>query len=230
MRTRIKICGITRKVDVETAIEAGVDALGFVFYSKSPRYISPVEAKEIIKIIPAWVSIVGLFVNSTFEEINRVSDVSGLTHLQLHGDETVKACKMLNRPVIKAIRIPFQGSSEINLYDENIKKLLLSSRDYLEYCSAVLFDSFSDGYGGSGESFDWSYLDSISKYFGNNWVLSGGLDAANISKVVKQYSPPCIDVSSGVEEKKCGKLQKGSKDKLKIISFVNAVNLASNKI
>ncbi len=230
MRTRIKICGITRKKDVESAVEAGVDALGFVFYPKSPRYISPIQAKEIIKNIPAWVNIVGLFVNSTIDEINRVSDLSGLTHLQLHGDESIKACKMLGRPVIKAIRIPIESSSDKSFDDKDIKNLLLSSKDYLEYCSAILFDSFSAGYGGSGKNFDWSNLENISKLFGNNWVLSGGLNVVNISEVVKKYSPPCIDVSSGVEQNKYGKLQKGIKDKLKINSFVKAVNLANNEI
>ena len=228
MRTRIKICGITRKKDVESAVEAGVDALGFVFYSKSPRYIPPVKVKEIIKNIPAWVNIVGLFVNSTTDEINKTSDLLGLTHLQLHGDETIEACKMLNRPVIKAIRIPNSNSSNKSSYDKNIENLLLTSKDYLEYCTAILFDSFSAEYGGSGKNFDWSNLNTISKLFVNNWVLSGGLSIENVAEAIKKYSPPCIDVSSGVEERKYGKLQKGIKDKLKIESFVNAVNLAKS--
>ena len=109
MRTRVKICGLTRPDDVIFAVKAGADALGFVFYKQSPRYVSPEVARELANLVPAWVSTVGLFVNSEFNEISEVADYVGVSHVQLHGDEPETLCKRISRPVIKAIRLPTSG-------------------------------------------------------------------------------------------------------------------------
>ena len=222
MRTRIKICGLTREEDVESVLEAGVDALGFVFYSSSPRFVSPARARQLINLCPAWVSTVGLFVNSSREEILRTSDTSGINQIQLHGDESINDCKKLFRPVVKAIRIPTKKNPNKRDYDNMLNQLIESKR-YLEFCSAVLFDADSPSFGGSGKSFDWNVLNQVGSIFGRKWVLSGGLNEKNILSAINLYKPPSIDVSSGVETTQNGSTIKGVKDREKIKVFVNKV-------
>ncbi len=222
MRTRIKICGLTREEDVESVLEAGVDALGFVFYSSSPRFVSPERARQLINLCPAWVSTVGLFVNSSREEILRTSDISGINQIQLHGDESVNDCKKLFIPIVKAIRIPTKKNPNKLDYDNMLNQLIESKR-YLEFCSAVLLDADSPSFGGSGKSFDWNVLNQVGSIFGRKWVLSGGLNEKNILSAINLYKPPSIDVSSGVETTQNGSTIKGVKDREKIKVFVNKI-------
>ncbi len=228
MRTRIKICGLTREQDVSAAIEAGVDALGFVFYKKSPRFLSPERARELIDICPAWVCKVGLFVNSSQVEINRISQISGINQIQLHGDEILEDCLNLKRPIIKALRINDKKHLNRSEYD-NLIDQLIESKKYLKFCDAILLDSNSSQFGGSGQSFNWNILDDVYSILGNKWVLSGGLSIENVSLAIKSFRPPAIDISSGVEVTENGILIKGVKDKQKIKKFVNAVHDADNK-
>lgn len=222
MRTRIKICGLTREEDVESVLEAGVDALGFVFYSSSPRFVSSERARQLINLCPAWVSTVGLFVNSSREEILRTSDISGINQIQLHGDESVNDCKKLFRPVVKAIRLQTKKNPNKLDYDNMLNQLIESKR-YLEFCSAVLLDADSPSFGGSGKSFDWNVLNQVGSIFGRKWVLSGGLNEKNILSAINLYKPPSIDVSSGVETTQNGSTIKGVKDREKIKVFVNKI-------
>ena len=219
MRTRVKICGLTRPDDVIFAVKAGVDALGFVFYERSPRYISPEVARELANLVPAWVSTVGLFVNSEFNEISEVADYVGVSHVQLHGDESETLCKRINRPVIKAIRLPTSGIID----QASLSKLAKMSKSYLNCCSAVLLDSDTQSYGGSGKTFKWEILDELVSQFNGKWVLSGGLNTGNIEQVMTRFNPPFVDVSSGVELQDVDKKRSGIKDHNKIEDFLKMV-------
>ena len=226
MRTRIKICGLTREQDVDAAIEAGVDALGFVFYKESPRSVSAARARELIRLVPAWVSTVGLFVNASRAEILSVADQAGVSHLQLHGDESPEECAGLGRPVIKAIRV--KTGLDGPRVSQEISRVCGLVRAYAD-CQALLFDSESQGYGGSGQAFDWGLLEATLAQFPARratWVLSGGLESDSVGIAVKRLSPPCVDVSSGVESLKDGKPLRGIKDAARIASFVDAVRVA----
>ncbi|OUT97421.1 MAG: hypothetical protein CBC01_06150 [Betaproteobacteria bacterium TMED41] len=229
MRTRIKICGLTREEDVEAVLDAGVDALGFVFYDSSPRYVSPAKARKLVSLCPAWVSTVGLFVNSSREQILKTSDISGINHIQLHGDESPSDCNNLQRPVVKAIRLPVKNNPNKLDYD-NLLIQLLESKKYLEFCSAVLLDAHSSGFGGSGQSFNWSVLSEVKSILSNKWVLSGGLNIKNITTAIKLYKPPSIDISSGVETRLNGLTLKGVKDKEKIKIFVDTVSNIDSEV
>ena len=219
MRTRVKICGLTRPDDVICAVKAGADALGFVFYKRSPRYVSPEVARELANLAPAWVSTVGLFVNSGFDEISEVADFVGVSHIQLHGDEPEILCKRINRPVIKAIRLPTSGMIE----QATVDKLAKMSKSYLTWCSAILLDSDTQSYGGSGKTFKWEVLDELVPQFNGKWVLSGGLNTGNIEQVMARFNPPFVDVSSGVELKSVGKKRPGIKDHNEIEDFLKMV-------
>ncbi len=226
MRTRVKICGLTREQDIDAAVEAGVDALGFVFYSQSPRSVSARRARELIRQVPAWVSTVGLFVNASRSEMLAISDEAGISHLQLHGDEPPGDCIGLGRPVIKAIRVKtaLQGAA----VSEELSRLSDQVRAYVD-CQALLFDSESTGYGGSGQAFDWGILEALLAQFPlrkATWVLSGGLESGSVGSAIARLSPPCVDVSSGVESLKDGKPLRGIKDAARIASFVDAVRAA----
>ena len=219
MRTRVKICGLTRLEDVIFAVKAGADALGFVFYKKSPRYVSPEVARELANMAPAWVSTVGLFVNAGFNEISEVADYVGVSHVQLHGDESETLCKRINRPVIKAIRLPTSGIIDQAIL-ENLAKM---SKSYLDCCSAVLLDSDTQTYGGSGKTFKWEVLEELVPLFNGKWVLSGGLNTSNIEQVMTRFNPPFVDVSSGVELKDVVKKRPGIKDHNEIEDFLKMV-------
>ena len=219
MRTRVKICGLTRPDDVIFAVKAGADALGFVFYKRSPRYVCPEVARELVNLVPAWVSTVGLFVNSEFNEISEVADYVGISHVQLHGDEPETLCKRINRPVIKAIRLPTSGI----IGRANVDKLAKMSKGYLDCGSAVLLDSDTQSFGGSGQTFKWEVLDELIPQFNGKWVLSGGLNTGNIEQVITRFNPPFVDVSSGVELKELGKKRPGIKDHNEIEDFLKTV-------
>ena len=219
MRTRVKICGLTRPDDVMFAVKAGADALGFVFYKRSPRYVSPEVARELTDLVPAWVSTVGLFVNSGFDEVSEVADYVGVSHVQLHGDEPEALCERINRPVIKAIRLPTSGIID----RAGLDKFTKMSKSYLNYCAAVLLDSDTRNYGGSGETFKWEVLDELAPHFNGKWVLSGGLNKGNIKQAMTRFNPPFVDVSSGVELKDVGKKRPGIKDHSEIEDFLKTV-------
>jgi phosphoribosylanthranilate isomerase len=224
MRTRIKVCGLTRESDVDAAVAAGVDAVGFVFYAASPRAVSASQARALVRRLPAWVSAVGLFVNAPRDTILRVANEAGLSHIQLHGDESPADCQGLGRPVIKAIRVktgltPAASGAEA----DRVAQLVQDFSD----CQAVLFDADSAGFGGSGQAFDWSIL---SRAFAKapalraTWVLSGGLESGSVGQAIAAIAPPCVDVSSGVEVIQGGSTVKGVKDAQRIAQFVAAVN------
>ncbi|MBI5898726.1 MAG: phosphoribosylanthranilate isomerase [Rhodocyclales bacterium] len=203
-RTRIKICGITREQDLDAAVEAGVDALGFVFYSPSPRYVSPRRAAELLARVPAFVKTVGLFVNEPAADISAVLEQLPLDLLQFHGDENAAYCAAFRRPWIKAARVK-------------------PGTDLLEYAgrfagatgvAGLLLDAHVEGYGGGGQTFDWSLIPSLLPL---PIILSGGLHPGNVAEAVRKVRPWAVDVSSGVES------TKGIKDVQKISEFIAGV-------
>jgi len=205
-RTRIKICGITRTEDAFAAVNCGVDALGLVFDQASPRYVSVEQAQKLIQTLPAFVSKVGLFVNTNAEEIVNIINKVSLDYLQFHGDEDEAFCSRFSKPYIKAIRI----KPEIDLV-ENISKF--------KSASAILIDSWHPELaGGTGETFDWSLLNGLPKENTPAIILAGGLDEENVYPAVKMLRPYAVDVSSGVEE------SPGIKSAEKIRNFVYEVN------
>jgi phosphoribosylanthranilate isomerase len=214
-RTRIKICGLTRTEDVQTAIAAGADAIGLVFYPKSPRYVSPEIAAGLIAAVPPFVTSVGLFVNAAQQEIvNTVRQVP-VSLLQFHGDETLEQCcamaHAVNRPFLRALRIGTEMTGA------DLLKYELNYRAASKLFAGLLLDAFVDGYGGGGKVFDWSL---IPKELAPRVVLSGGLSVQNATEAVLQVRPYAVDISSGVE------LSKGVKDPAKIRSFIGAVRQA----
>lgn len=203
-RTRIKICGLTRDEDVQAAVEAGADAIGFVFYAPSPRFVSFERAAALARGIPPFVSLVGLFVNASREFVEQARAVVSLQVLQFHGDESEADCNGYGLPYIKAARMR-QGF------------------DLLKYAAAfpraqgLLLDAFVEGYGGGGETFDWSLIPSK---LPQPLILSGGLNAGNVAEAVRRVRPWAVDVSSGVE------VAKGIKDAARITEFVAGVQNA----
>ncbi len=203
-RTRIKICGLTRSEDVLAAVNAGADAIGLVFYPPSPRYVSIEQAQRLAQDVPPFVSLVGLFVNATPEEVHAVLAAVPLTLLQFHGDEDEAYCRQFDRPYIKAARV----QPGLNL---------------LEYAASfpsargLLLDAFVEGYGGGGKTFDWSLIPS---HLSLPVILSGGLEPANVTAAIEAVKPAAVDVSSGVEQ------AKGIKDAGKITAFIAGVHKA----
>ena len=214
-RTRIKICGLTRPQDVQSAIAAGADAVGFVFYAKSPRYIAAAAAGQLIAQIPPFVAPVGLFVNATAEEVQAIITQAPIALLQFHGDETLEQCaaiaKAVNRPFIRAIRVK-EGMQPADLL-----KYESDYRAASTLFTGLLLDTFVDSYGGSGKVFDWSL---IPENIAPRVVLSGGLSAQNATDAVLRVRPYAVDISSGVEQ------DKGIKDAEKIRAFITAVRVA----
>ncbi|MDQ7010844.1 MAG: phosphoribosylanthranilate isomerase [Mariprofundaceae bacterium] len=201
-RTRIKVCGITRLEDALAASALGVDAVGFVFYDRSPRYITPMKAAAIIRQLPPFVSAVGLFVNPTQEEIDDVLKYCPLGVVQLHGDESPEFCDAQERRVIKAIAV---GSAED----------LKQARGYA--CPLLLDARAPEGiYGGTGEAFDWSLLEGFEHH--HPLILAGGLDEHNVEAALCVRQWFALDVSSGVET------SPGIKDAEKMKAFVQRVN------
>ncbi|MCE1244256.1 phosphoribosylanthranilate isomerase [Oryzomicrobium sp.] len=206
---RIKICGLTRESDVAAAVAAGADALGFVFYAKSPRAVSAERAAELVRAVPPFVTVVGLFVNPAPDEVDAVLDRVPLNLLQFHGDESEAECRRYRRPYLKAARMK-------------------AGVDLLKYAAdfpsarGLLLDTFVEGYGGSGQTFDWSLIPAPAvRDF--SIVLSGGLDAGNVADAIRAIRPAAVDVSSGVELHEGGKPVKGVKDPERIRAFIAAV-------
>ncbi len=219
-RTRIKICGLTREQDVDAAVEAGADAIGFVLYAPSPRAVSPERAAELARRLPPFVTPVLLFVNANATEIIATKRLFTLALAQFHGDESPAACDEAGFSYLKAARIPLDDSAAN--FD-----LVKYAQDYSN-AQAILLDAQVEGYGGGGKTFNWSLLPAN---VNAHLVLSGGLSAANVTDGILQVRPRCkslaVDVSSGVEvDAPGGGTVKGIKDPEKIIQFVAAVRRA----
>jgi len=207
--TSIKICGLSTPETVQTAINAGADFLGFVFYPPSPRHVSPKQAADLIKDLPPHVRSVGLFVDPTDEDIENALKHPALNMIQLHGSETPERLKEIqtrfNLPLIKAIRVGAAAD-------------LIGIEEFEPHCDWLLFDAKpknADLPGGTGHTFDWSILDNLK--IEKPWMLSGGLTVKNLSEALLHLKPPAVDVSSGVES------TRGTKDADKIIEFIQTV-------
>ncbi len=189
-RTRIKICGITNLEDARFAAGALVDYLGFIFYEKSPRYIEPGEAGAIINWLEGPEK-VGVFVNQPLDDVNRIAKETGLDYVQLHGDESVEYCELVEKPIIKVIHIQ----------EETVPYLLKHQIDqYSEVADFLLFDTKIDGlWGGTGKSFDWDMLTEAD--IDIPFFLSGGLNAENIGEAIETVQPHAVDISSSLEQK-----------------------------
>jgi phosphoribosylanthranilate isomerase len=214
-RTRIKICGITREEDVRSAVAAGADALGFVFYPPSPRFVTAAQAGALIAALPPFVTPVALFVNAGVEEVAEVARQAPFALLQFHGDETPAQCAA----IAEAVRRPFMRVFRVKP-DTTAADLLEYEHQYRAASplfSSLLLDTYVDAYGGAGKVFDWSL---IPKELAPRVVLSGGLSANNATDAVARVRPFAVDISSGVEA------QKGIKDARKIAAFIDAVRAA----
>ena len=206
-QVKVKICGMTNLKDVKVAVDGGVDAVGFIFYKKSPRSVTMQAVREIVLELPPFVDSVGVFVNETAEQINKIADHCKLDRVQLHGDESPAFCKKIRRRVIKAIRV-----KDI----QSLKKL----SDYP--VSSFLLDTFSeDQYGGTGKVFDWNLAYPAKKY--GPIILAGGLTPINVRQAIQRIKPYGVDVCSGVES------QPGIKDHNKMKAFLKNVK-AERKI
>ena len=206
MAVRVKICGITRAQDLHAACDAGADALGFVFYEKSPRHVTIAAAASLVRELPPFVQAVGLFVNADPAFIESVLQAVPLDLLQFHGDETPAACARFGRPFIKAVRV------------NRDTDLLKCAADF-EAARGLLLDAFVPGVpGGTGERFDWSL---IPANLPKPVILSGGLTPGNVTEAVQRVRPWAVDVSSGVEA------AKGIKDAHKIAQFIAKAKEAS---
>ena len=221
-RTRIKICGLTRESDLDAAVEAGADAIGFVLYPKSPRYVRLERATELARRLPPFVTPVLLFVNEDTAKIRASCAMVTGAMAQFHGDELPddcwQACGEGQRAYLRAARIPM--GEEGRGFD-----LLKFAQDFSQ-AQAILLDAQVDGYGGGGHTFNWSLLPpNVNAHL----VLSGGLNAANVIDGISQLRPRCkslaVDVSSGVEVPG----QKGIKDPARIRAFVAAVRQADQQ-
>lgn len=202
MRTRVKICGITRPQDALMAASAGCDAIGLVFYADSLRNVSVEQAVEIITSLPAFVAPVGLFVNAETDRIDAVLSKVRLSFLQFHGDETPEQCRQFGMPYIKAIRVR-PGAN-----------LLQYAAAYGD-ASALLFDTYTEGVaGGTGQAFDWKLIPAD---LPQPVILAGGLNAGNVGMAIRQIRPFAVDVSGGVEA------AKGIKDADKLAAFMRGV-------
>lgn len=208
LRTRIKFCGITQLSDALEAVRLGVDALGFVFYPPSPRNIEVEKAAEIIAQLPAFVSCVGLFVNSSQKSIQQVLQSTAIDTLQFHGDESAEECQRYGKPYLKAIRM----KQDINLES--------AAKEY-STASALLLDAYTQGVpGGTGETFDWARIpSSLSKPV----ILAGGLSIDNVAYAIQKVNPYAVDVSGGIELVLEQGQAKGIKDAAKMAAFVNEV-------
>jgi phosphoribosylanthranilate isomerase len=202
---KIKICGITNLEDAMAAAEDGADALGFIFYKKSPRYVDPGKAAEIIHQLPPFITPVAVFVNEREEKIRDIQFTTGIKVLQFHGDERPEFCDRFATRVIKAFQVKDK---------DTIKHMA----HY--HVGAFLLDSYKDGlHGGTGTTFDW-HLAVVAKTFGRV-VLAGGLTPENVAEAVKLVQPYGVDVAGGVER------EKGLKDHAKLKKFITEVRRAS---
>ena len=206
-QVKVKVCGMTSLKDALNAVEGGADAVGFIFYKKSPRSVTMKTVREIVLELPPFVDTVGVFVDETAEQINKIADYCNLDIIQLHGDESPTFCKKIRRKVIKAFRIKDMQS---------VKKISNFQ------VSGFLLDTFSEKlHGGTGKVFDWN-LALPAKKFGPV-IMAGGLTPNNVQQAVRQIRPYGVDVCSGVES------EPGIKDHKKVRAFLKNAN-AGRKI
>jgi phosphoribosylanthranilate isomerase len=209
---RVKVCGIANPEDAQAAVEAGAHALGFVFYSASPRYVAPERAASIISELPPFVTTVGVFVNRSRGEVERVAEQARLYAVQLHGDESPRDCIGYRIPVIKAFRpSPIDRFPDLALYP----------------VSAVLMDAHVPGtWGGSGKTLDWHslarHLESVSPTVRARLILAGGLTARNVAEAVRIVRPFAVDICSGVE------VSPGKKSHTLMKELIHALHYASS--
>lgn len=204
---RVKICGITCAGDAEMAAAAGADALGLVFYAKSPRYVTPEQAAEIARSVPPFVPLVGLFVNAPPQEVNDILATVPLNLLQFHGEETAPYCEQFRRPYIKALRM----KPEMDV----VAAMAAHPR-----ARGFLLDAYRPGVpGGTGESFDWQR---VPRESGQHIILAGGLTPENVSEAIRVAVPGAVDVSGGVE------MAPGRKDPQRVAAFVRAARETQN--
>jgi len=200
-RIKIKVCGTTNLKDALFAVDSGADAIGFIFYKKSPRYILQKDAKDIVAKLPPFVETVGVFVNETSDRVNRIAEQCKLTAIQLHGDESPAFCRRIKRRVIKAFRVKdtnsFKGMADYDV-------------------SGFLLDSYNEeSKGGTGKTFDWNLALRAKKQ--GPIILAGGLNPYNVYTAIHRVKPYGVDVCSGVEK------SPGIKDSVKIDEFIKSV-------
>ena len=200
-RVKIKVCGTTNLKDALFAVDSGADAIGFIFYKKSPRYILQKEVKDIVAKLPPFVETVGVFVNETSDRVNRIAEQCKLTAIQLHGDESSAFCRRIKRRVIKAFRVKdtnsFKGMADYDV-------------------SGFLLDSYNEeSKGGTGKTFDWNLALRAKKQ--GPIILAGGLNPYNVYTAIHRVKPYGVDVCSGVEK------SPGIKDSVKIDEFIKSV-------
>ncbi|QSP93752.1 phosphoribosylanthranilate isomerase [Marinobacter salinisoli] len=202
MNVRAKICGLTRAEDIRGAVESGADAVGLVFYEPSPRSVTAEQAAELARYVPAFVSLVGLFVNPTEAFVRNVIERVPLDLLQFHGDETPEFCNQFNRRWIKAIRVKTDGQIEQAFSDFHM-------------ACGILVDAWDpERYGGTGQSFNWNLIPQNRPM---PLILAGGLSSDNVLRAIEQVQPWAVDVSGGVEK------QKGIKDRSRMFNFMKEV-------
>ena len=207
MRTRVKICGITRPEDARAAALLGADAIGLVFYAASPRAVSMAQAQTIVRALPAFVTVVGLFVDAAPAEIKEVLQSVRIDTLQFHGHETAEQCGRYRRPYIKALRMSEDAD------------VAACARDYAD-AAALLLDTYHEKIaGGTGTPFDWSR---VPANVDTPIILAGGLTPQNVAAAVRQVRPYGVDVSGGVES------AKGIKDTQKMTAFIQEVHRADS--
>ncbi len=209
MRCKVKICGITNAADAQMAVEAGADAVGFVFYRKSPRRVEADVVKAIVSELPPFVLPVGVFVNEDVRIVRDLMDECGLALVQLHGDEPASYCERLGRPILKAIRLRDRGSF-----------LALAEFQGRAQVRGFVVDAFcEEAYGGTGQTTDWNLAAEAAK--AAKILLAGGLTPENVGEAIKKVRPYGVDVSSGVEA------SPGKKDPEKVRAFIRAVREVS---
>lgn len=210
LHVKVKICGITNEQDAQVAVEAGADALGFIMYRKSPRFVEAAIVKRIIDGLPPFVAAVGVFVNEEAATVRRSMDECGLTLAQLHGDESAAYCEGLGRPSMKALRFKDRGSF-----------LALAEFQGRSNVRAFVLDAFSNqAYGGTGQTIDWALAAEAAR--ASRVLLAGGLTPENVGEAIRQVRPYGVDVSSGVE------VRPGQKDHAKVQAFIHAARLVSS--
>lgn len=204
---KVKICGITNREDAAIAVAAGADALGFVMYRKSPRFVEPAVARAIITGLPPFVLAVGVFVNEEAQRVRGLVDECGFALAQLHGDESAGYCQQLGRPALKAIRLKDRGTF-----------LALGEFQGRANVRGFLIDAFSDqAYGGTGQTVDWTLAKEAAR--STPIILAGGLTPMNVAEAIAHVRPYGVDVSSGVEQ------SPGKKDPDKVKAFIQVARL-----
>jgi phosphoribosylanthranilate isomerase len=219
-RTRVKICGITRVGDARAAADAGADAIGLVFWPGTPRMVTHAQARSIVAALPPYVSVVGLFVDPEPQAVRDALDAVPIDVLQFHGNEPAPFCRAFGRRYVKAIAVR-----------EDVD--LIESLSPYDDAAGLLFDAFRAGDlpGGTGRVFDWGRLSAdVRARLRVPLILSGGLDADNVERAIREVEPSAVDVSSGVEERAGdGSPRRGLKDAARIRAFMQGVHSADGR-